>query len=167
MRETEAELDQLQALLDASHARAGAHLASIADDSRRLTARQVATHLQGMRHIILATVSRDGRPFAAPLDAFFLHGRWVTSTGAEAQRVRHIRNNPNVSAVRLEGDDFAFTVHGTATTLAEDDPAYAEYVGVFAKWYDFEPSTLGAIAVFRIDPVFASTFALNPENYPE
>jgi hypothetical protein len=66
--ETPEEIHRLQALLDSSMAGAGSHLRDIIDDDRRLGARQLAARLQGMRLLVLATVTVDGRPLTAPVD---------------------------------------------------------------------------------------------------
>jgi len=62
MRETQAEIDKLQALLDRSIGGAGRHLAGIITPGRRLSARQVVTALQGMKVLVLATVTAAGEP---------------------------------------------------------------------------------------------------------
>jgi hypothetical protein len=58
--ETPTEIDRLQELLDRSAAAAGAHLKGIASDDHRLSAVQVCERLQGMRLLVVATVTADG-----------------------------------------------------------------------------------------------------------
>ena len=79
MLETPQELENLQALLDASMADAGPHLRSIIGDERRLDARQLTERLTGMRLLVLATVTADGRPLAGPVDGYFLHGTFCSA----------------------------------------------------------------------------------------
>ena len=62
MLETPEEMENLQALLDGSMASAGPHLRDVITDERRLTAEQLTQRLQGMRLLVLATVTADGRP---------------------------------------------------------------------------------------------------------
>ena len=62
MLETPEEMATLQALLDGSMASAGPHLRDIITDERRLTAAELTERLQGMRLLVLATVTADGRP---------------------------------------------------------------------------------------------------------
>ena len=81
MLETPEEMATLQVLLDDSMASAGPHLRDIITDERRLTAEELADRLQGMRLLVLATVTADGRPLAGPVDGYFLHGTFWFSSG--------------------------------------------------------------------------------------
>jgi Pyridoxamine 5'-phosphate oxidase len=114
MFETPEELDRLQDLLDRSMVGAGPHLREIIGPERRLDARRVAELLTGMRLLVLATVTADGRPLTAPVDGYFLHGTFWFSLGTEAVRTRHLTLRPYVSATHLPGESLAVTVHGTA-----------------------------------------------------
>ena len=66
MLETPAEIGRLQDLLDRSAAGAGPDLRDIITDERRLSAVRVCELLQGMRLLVAATVTADGRPLALP-----------------------------------------------------------------------------------------------------
>ena len=112
--ETQEEIDRLQGLLDRSAAAAGAHLRGIITDNRRLSAAQVCARLQGMRLLVVATVTSDGRPLAGPVDGYLLHGSFYFSSGRNSVRMRHLAARPAVSATHLPGDDLAVTVHGRA-----------------------------------------------------
>jgi Pyridoxamine 5'-phosphate oxidase len=114
MYESEAELAQLQRLLDDSMAAAGRHLRGIITHERRLTAAQLSERLQGMRLLVVATVTADGRPLAGPVDGYFLHGSFFFSSGRDSVRMRHLAARSSVSATHLPGDDLAVTVHGRA-----------------------------------------------------
>ena len=167
MLETPDELDRLQRLLDASMAAAGPHLASIITDERRLDARALTERLQGMRLLVLATATADGRPLVGPVDGYFLHGTFWFSSGTDAVRMRHLAARPAVSATHLPGDQLAVTVHGRAELFGRDDPRFAElrqamldeYLPkqgpAFEEWLD-ESSALGA----RIAPDKMFTFHL-------
>jgi pyridoxamine 5'-phosphate oxidase-like protein len=124
--ETPAELERLQSLLDASMDTAGPHLRSIVDEQRRLTARQLTEALPGMRLLVLATTTADGRPLAGPVDGYFLHGTFWFSSGRTSVRMRHLAARPAVSATHLPGEELAVTVHGRAELFALDDPACGE-----------------------------------------
>jgi hypothetical protein len=126
MRETPGELDRLQDLLDRSAAAAGPHLRGIITDERRLTAAQVCELLPGMRLIVVATVTADGRPLAGPVDGYFLHGSFWFSSGRDSVRMRHLAARPAVSATYLPADDLAITVHGRAELFELSDPGRSE-----------------------------------------
>jgi general stress protein 26 len=126
MLETPAELDRLQEILNTSMATAGPHLRDIITEQRRLSAVQLAEMLQGMRLLVLATTTADGRPLSGPVDGYFLHGTFWFSTGRGAVRLRHLRARPHVSATHLPGDELAVAVHGTAESFELTDPAAAE-----------------------------------------
>jgi len=68
MLETPEEMDGLQQLLDRSAAAAGPHLRGIITDDRSLSAAQVCQLMQGLRLLVVATVTADGRPLAGPVD---------------------------------------------------------------------------------------------------
>ena len=103
MLETPEELDDLQQLLDRSAAGAGGHLRGIITDERRLSAVQLAGRLPGMRLLVVATVTADGRPLAGPVDGYFLHGTFWFSSGRSSVRMRHLAARPAVSATHLPG----------------------------------------------------------------
>jgi hypothetical protein len=62
VRETAEELQWLQALMDATHARANAHMAAIVKPERQLSAAQVVAYLQGLKHVGFGTVNGRGEP---------------------------------------------------------------------------------------------------------
>jgi Pyridoxamine 5'-phosphate oxidase len=126
MHETPEESARLQELLDRSAAGAGPHMSDIITAERRLTAEQVAGKLQGMRLLVLATVTADGRPLTGAVDGYFLHGCWYFSSGRNSVRMRHIAARPAVSATHLPGDELGITVHGRAELFELSDPARGE-----------------------------------------
>jgi len=126
MLETQEDLARLQQLLDRSMAAAGPHLRSIITHERRLGAPELAERLQGMRLLVLATVTADGRPLAGPVDGYFLHGTFWFSSGRDSVRMRHLAVRPAVSATHLPSEDLAVTVHGRAETFAIDDPGFGD-----------------------------------------
>ncbi len=126
MLETTEETANLQALLDASMATAGHHLRGIITAERRLSAAELTERLQGMRLLVLATVTADGRPLTGPVDGYFLHGTFWFSSGRDAVRMHHLAQRPVCSATHLPGDELAVTLHGRAEIFGTDDPAFAE-----------------------------------------
>jgi nitroimidazol reductase NimA-like FMN-containing flavoprotein (pyridoxamine 5'-phosphate oxidase superfamily) len=119
-------MDRLQELMDRSAAGAGSHLRGIITGERRLTARQVCQRLQGMRLLVVATVTADGRPLAGPVDGYFLHGSFYFGSGRDSVRMRHLAARPAVSASYVAGEELAVTVHGQAELFDVLDPAHGE-----------------------------------------
>ena len=117
MHESAADIEAMQALLDRSYAHAGRHLLSIHTPERRLPAEQVAARLTGMRLLVLATVTSDGRPIGGAVDGVFYRGAFHFGSSADSVRFRHIRSRPHVSATHLPGEELAVTVHGRAVPL--------------------------------------------------
>lgn len=159
MLETTEELRRLQRLLDDSMAQAGPHLRGIITDERRLDAHELCARLQGMRLIVVATVTADGRPLAGPVDGYFLHGTFWFGSGRDAVRMRHLKARPAVSASHVPGEALAVSVHGRAELFELSDPGRGElrqamldhYLPLqgppFEKWLD-SADALGA----RIHP---------------
>ena len=132
MLETEAELEDLQALIDRSYAAAGQHLLRIHTPERRLDAVALAARLTGMRLLSLATVTADGRPVVGPVDGVFLHGAFHFGSAPDSTRFTHIRARPHVSATHLPGEELAVTVHGRAVEVDTQD---AELRAVLTEIY--------------------------------
>jgi uncharacterized pyridoxamine 5'-phosphate oxidase family protein len=126
MFETAEDLQALQELIDRSYERAGAHLLRIHDPNRRVAAEELAERLIGMRLLVLATVTADGRPITGPVDGIFHRGAFHFGTAPDAVRYRHIRRRPQVSATHLPGEEFAVTVHGRAVPVDVHEPEGAE-----------------------------------------
>jgi hypothetical protein len=126
MFETAQELDQLERLLDRSAALAGVHMRSIITEERRVTAAELCPRLQGMRLLVLATATADGRPLTGPVDGYLIHGSFHFSSGRESVRARHLSHRPSVSATHLPGEQFAVTVHGRAELYEISDPTRPE-----------------------------------------
>ena len=101
MHETPEEVAALQALLDRSFDSAGEHYRRITSDERRLSAEQVCERLQGMSLLVLATVTRDGRPLNGPVDGIFYRGEFHFGSAPDSFRFRHIFERPSVSATHL------------------------------------------------------------------
>jgi nitroimidazol reductase NimA-like FMN-containing flavoprotein (pyridoxamine 5'-phosphate oxidase superfamily) len=117
MFETPEDLRALQALIDRSYETAGPHLLRIHTPERRLRAEALADRLTGMRLLVLATVTADGRPITGPVDGIFHRGAFHFSSAADSLRFRHIRSRPYVSATHLPGEEFAVAVHGRAVPV--------------------------------------------------
>jgi nitroimidazol reductase NimA-like FMN-containing flavoprotein (pyridoxamine 5'-phosphate oxidase superfamily) len=142
VHESEADLSQLQALLDRSYAASGSHLLSIHTPERRLDARQVAQRLTWMSLLALATVTADGRPIIGPVDGIFFRGCFHFGSAPDSLRFRHIRKRPQVSVTHLPSEDLAVTVHGRAIAVDVRSEEAAEFrhalLGVYAPRYGAE-----------------------------
>lgn len=168
MLETPDELLELQRLFDATLGRANAHMLGIVTPERRLNARQVATYLQGTRHVAFATVTPAGEPRVSPLDSLFIHGRFTMGTGGGAARIRHLRANPACSAAYLEGDRVAVVVNGSVEWIGR---GHRDHDQIHEMWratygtdpYDLEPD----VTFFRIEPASMWTFGAHPEEFPD
>lgn len=126
MRETREELAGLQEVLTRSVAAAGPHLRSIITEERRLDADGLCRRLTGMRLVVVATVSADGRPLAGPVDGYFLHGTFLFSSGRDSVRMRHLSARPWVSVTHAPDETLAVTVHGRAELFDLAGPDGAE-----------------------------------------
>jgi len=135
MLETAGDLDRLQRLLDATYNSAGEHLRRVVSPECRPTATAVAERLTGMRLLVLATVTADGRPINSPVDAFFYRGRFHFGSAPDSIRFRHIRARPAVSATHLPGEEFAVTVHGDAEFINVQSPEYREFRQLLLDYY--------------------------------
>jgi hypothetical protein len=126
MYESSEDLDRLQALMDASAARAGPHLRSIISEERRLDAAGLCAALSGMRLLSVATVTADGRPLSGPVDGYFLHGSFWFSTSRDSVRARHLSLRPVISVTHVPDVHLAVSAHGTATLFDFPGPATGE-----------------------------------------
>ncbi|MGH2760400.1 MAG: hypothetical protein ACRDKJ_12685 [Actinomycetota bacterium] len=134
MRETDAEIDGLQRLLDESDASAGEHLRLIFGGTNRLAANDLAAKLDGIFEMHLATLTVEGAPLVAPIDGMFLHGKVFFSVAGTAVRSRLLRRDARVSASYTDGS-FAFIVHGKAIEVPDDSDAAKELLEVARELY--------------------------------
>ncbi len=163
MHESERDLTALQSLLDDSYAAAGRHLLSVITPERRLTAEQVAKELTGVCIVGLATTSRDGRPFVAPVDGLFYRGQFWFGSAPNSLRFVHIRRDPHVSVSYVPAEELGITVHGTAEILdvtAEEFTGFRDYcMDIYGEdWI----SWLDSAAYARIHAERMFTFYLDP-----
>src|SRR5262249_33467025 len=151
------ELARLQALLDASHARATEHLRGIINDDRRLSAAQIAGLLTGMKVISVATVTAQGEPRISAVDGHFLHGTWTFSTSRTAAKARHLAQRPAVSVAHIDGEALAVFSHGRVVELAGE-----ELAAVDRHWtahYGSSPMSWGDVVMWRLDPTWMVGYA--------
>jgi nitroimidazol reductase NimA-like FMN-containing flavoprotein (pyridoxamine 5'-phosphate oxidase superfamily) len=165
MNETNEDLHQLQRLLDASYQAGGHHLKNVIGPERRLDAAQLSSTLTGMRLLVLATTTSDGRPIAGPVDGVFFRGCFHFGSAPDSVRFRHLRQRPAVSATHLPGEELSVTVHGTAEELdllARENSEFRQvlldiYVPRYgADWETFLDQNVYA----RINPAKMFTFSM-------
>jgi general stress protein 26 len=157
MLETADDLARLQALLDASHARATEHLRDIINDDRTLNARQIAGLLTGMKVISVASVTASGEPRISAMDGHFLHGTWTLSTSRTSAKARHLARRPAVSVAHVDGEAVAVFSHGRVVELAGD-----ELAGVDEHWtahYGSSPLSWGDVVMWRLEPSWMVGYA--------
>jgi nitroimidazol reductase NimA-like FMN-containing flavoprotein (pyridoxamine 5'-phosphate oxidase superfamily) len=169
MHERPEDLVALQAVIDDSYTSATPHLLEVHGPERRLDAATVAAELTGMRLLVLATSTRDGRPITGPVDGIFYRGRFHFGSSPDSVRFRHIRQRPEVSATHLPGEHLSITVHGTAEVIDVDAPEHAEFrqtlLAIYLPRYGDEWLTILEGGTFaRIHPRRVFTFSMpDPE----
>ena len=160
MYETEDEVARLQALLDASHARATDHLRGIIHGDRVLSAGDLVALLTGMRVLSLATVTAHGEPRVSAVDGHFLHGSWSFSTSGTAAKARHMRERPSVSVAHIDNEELAVFSHGRVEQLAVGDADYEETLDHWTRHYGSSPLSWGEeVRVYRYLPAWMVGYA--------
>jgi hypothetical protein len=159
VHETPEDIARLQALLDLSHAGAGAHLRSIFADERRVAAADLPARLTGVQVTHLATATAQGDPRVAPVDGLFFRAALHVGTAPGAMRAKHLRHRPQVSASIAHGETFALVLHGRAVGLDLDAPQHdglrAYYTEVYGRsWESFRQGNL----YWRLEPERIFTF---------
>ena len=168
MFETEAELAELQSLLDASLAGATEHLRSIVTPGQRtLTAAQVTAVCRGMCTLAISTVTANGEPrdqrgrrapAARPL---------VLQHRARApRRPGTWRPGRAVSVAYIRGEEVGVFTHGRAEPLnpagGPDDPDWPALLQYMTDYYGSSPLGWGDVVYYRLRPHWMVAFASNP-----
>ena len=161
MRESPAELEQLQELIDRSIEGAGPFLRNAFEmPERSLSARQLVERLDGARTVALATTTARGEPRVAPIGALFVHGAFHLPTVAQAARTRHLAARPAASVTYYEGNDLAVIAHGGVVILQRSDPAFDELDALQVQVGNESPTQWQGDAVFlRLDADRLFTYA--------
>jgi hypothetical protein len=167
VHETAEDIEALQRLLDRSYDAGGPHLRRIITPERRVDAEELAARLAGMRLLVLATVTVDGRPINGPVDGIFYRGAFHFGSAPDSVRFRHIRRRPQVSATHLPAEEFAVTVHGRAVQLDLGSPEAAGFRQTLLEVYvprygpEWETEFLDSGPVYaRIDAERMFTFQM-------
>jgi hypothetical protein len=153
MRESPADFERLQALIDRSIEGAGPFLRNAFEmPDRSLSAEQLVDRLQGSLTIALATTTARGEPRVAPINALFVRAAFHVPTVAQAARTRHLAARPAASLTYFEGTHLAVVAHGQVAIIDMTDPAFAELDGVQVAAGDESPTEWQGDAVYlRLD----------------
>jgi len=167
MQESQAELGELQALMDDSLAGATGHLRSIVRPGRYLTAAQLVQVITGMCTLAVSSVTAAGEPRVAGADGHFLHGCWVFSTERSSAKARQFAVRPAVSAAHLRGNDLGVFAHGRVEELnpraAPADPQWPAILDHLTQHYGSSPLSWGDVVAYRVRPHWMIAFAADPE----
>lgn len=163
MQETQEELAELDALLDASLHGASEHLRAIMTEGERtLDAAETCRLLTGMKTLALATVTSSGEPRISGVDGHFLHARWVFTTAGDAVKARHLRARPAASVAHIVGDDLGVYAHGSVEFLTPETPDFAAIEHHLVGHYGSSPSSWGDDIVYlRLQPRWMVSYAFN------
>ncbi len=167
MYETDAELDELQAMLDTSLSRSTEHLRSIIKAGERtLSAKQLVQVITGMCTLALSTVTATCEPRVSAVDGHFLHGRWIFTTARSAAKARHLIARPAASTAYLRGEEVGVFTHGSAELLnpadGPDHPQWPAILDHLTKHYGESPMSWGDVVGFRMRPSWMVAFASDP-----
>ena len=168
MFETDAELAELQALLDTSLQRSTEHLRSIITPGERtLTARQLGAVCAGMCTMAVSTVTAKGEPRISAVDGHLLHGHWYFSTSRTAAKARHLAARPAVSLAYIRGEEVGVFAHGTAQPMnpasGPDDPDWPGLLQYMTDFYGSSPLSWGDVVYYRLAPDWMVVFASHPD----
>ncbi|NIK61022.1 pyridoxamine 5'-phosphate oxidase family protein [Kribbella shirazensis] len=155
MKETPAEVAELQALMDAVYPRSTEHLRSIITGQNQLSAEALVRVLTGMRVLSVATVTASGEPRISAVDGHLLHARWVFTTAGSAAKARHLRARPAASVSYVDGERIGVFTHGTVEFLTPAHPDFAEIEEYLVGHYGDSPSNWGPDIVYcRLEPTW-------------
>lgn len=162
MDETPEQVDELQALLDASRERSTQHLRNIVTEPRTLTAAELTNVLTGMRTLSAATVTATGEPRISAVDGHFLKGRWVFTTSGSAAKAEHLRARPAISVAHVDGDRIGVFTHGRVEFLDQANPDFAWVEAHLTGHYGSSPSSWGDDIVYcRVRPSWMIGYAFD------
>ena len=168
MRETVAELKALQSLLHRSLKRTGPHMKAIVHPGKySLSAKQVVKLLDGMKTVAVAAPAPNGDPLVAPMDGWFLHGKFFFSSGGDSIRIKGLRKRPRASIAYFEGEKFLINAHGPVVLMFKGHPEVGEIDDTFKKHYGssaFDWSDDGVYVRLDADRFF--TYSRTPKEFP-
>jgi hypothetical protein len=167
VHETAKELTALQTLIDRSLKRTGPHMKAIVHPGKySLSAKQVVKLLDGMRTVAVAAPAPNGDPLVAPMDGWFLHGKFFFSSGGDSIRIKGLRKRPRASIAYFEGEKFLINAHGPVVLMFKGHPDVGEIDDTFKKHYGssaFDWSDEGVYVRLDADRFF--TYSRTPKEF--
>ena len=145
MRETAPELEGLQALIDRSLAQTRPHMRAIVHPGK---------------------YSPNGDPLVAPMDGWFVHGKFYFSSSGDAVRIRGLRKRPRASIAYFEAERFLINAHGHAELMFKGHPEVTEIDAIFGEHYGssaFDWSDEGVYV--RLDADRFYTYSRTPDSF--
>jgi hypothetical protein len=133
------DLAAVQDLLDASFARASAHLTSIMTPERRLSAERLVAELPCPAVLNIATVTARGEPRISAVDGHFLGGHWYFTTAGDSPKAVQLAARPAISASYTPRDGYGMFCHGTAVTVPagpERDMVADHFIDVYGQSFE-------------------------------
>jgi hypothetical protein len=167
MRESAADLQALQALIDRSIEEAGPFLrSSFQMPEHSLSARQLAGYLQGSLTVALATTTTRREPRVAPINALFVHGAFCVPSVVQAARTRHLLRRPSASLTYYEGNDLAVIAHGRVGLIRDGNAAFEELDALqIAAGRESPRGWSGDGVYLRLEAATLFTYAREPARY--
>jgi uncharacterized Zn-binding protein involved in type VI secretion len=167
VRETAAELAELQALIDRSLARTRPHMRAIIHPGKySLNAKQVVKLLDGMKTVAVAAPAPNGDPLVAPMDGWFLHGKFYFSSAGDAVRIRGLQKRPRASVAYFEGERFLINAHGPVELMFKDHPGVSEIDAIFLDHYGSSAFDWSDDGVYvRVDADRFYTYSRTPDAF--
>jgi len=168
VRETAKELATLQALIDRSLRRTGPHMKAIIHPGKySLNASQVVKLLDGMKTVAVAAPAPNGDPLVAPMDGWFLHGKFFFSSSGDGVRINGLRKRARASIAYFDGERFLINAHGPVELMFKGHPEVDEIDAIFDRHYGssaFDWSDEGVYVRLDADRFF--TYSRTPQEFP-
>ena len=163
MRETPEELNELQALLDASLSRSTAHLRSIVAGAHP---DRGAAHPDPHRHVHPRPVHRDGEGRAADqrCGRAFPARQVALRHGAQRRQGPPLAARPAASVAHMRGEDLGVFTHGTVEILnPQDGEPAADWPDLLAYFKDFYGDDAfdwdNDVVYYRLHPHWMTVYA--------
>ena len=115
----------------------------------------------------MAAPAPNGDPLVAPMDGWFLHGKFFFSSGGDSIRIKGLRKRPRARIAFFEGEKFLINAHGPVVLLFRGHPDVGEIDEMFKDHYGssaFDWSDEGVYVRLDADRFF--TYSRTPKEFP-